>query len=81
MTGTLSAGLPNITGTVGTVVSTSGGLSGSGAFTATNSGRGGGDDAWWYGSIQFDAARCNPVYGKSNTVQSAAINLAPQVKY
>ena len=81
MTGTLSAGLPNITGTVGTVVSTSGGLSGSGAFTVTNSGRGGGDDAWRYGSIQFDAARCNPVYGKSNTVQSAAFQLVQQVKF
>ena len=77
----LPAGLPNITGTVGTVVSTSGGLAGSGAFTATNIGRGGGDDAWWYGSIQFDAARCSAVYGNSNTVMPNSFSMIPQIKY
>lgn len=32
-------------------------------------------------SINFDASRSNPIYGKSETVQPPAIKLVPQIKY
>ena len=35
----------------------------------------------WADSIDFDASRSNPIYGRSNTVQPAAIKLFPIIKY
>ena len=34
-----------------------------------------------YGDIDFDAARVSPIYGRSNTVQPAAIQLMPIIRY
>ena len=34
-----------------------------------------------YGDIDFDASRVNPIYGRSTTVQPAAIQLIPIIKY
>lgn len=34
-----------------------------------------------YGDIDFDASRVSPIYGRSNTVQPAAIQLIPIIKY
>ena len=81
MTAVLKAGLPNITGAVSTVVSTSGGLQGSGAFSVQNNGRGGGDSSWYYGTINFDANRCSATYGASDTIQPPALSLIPQIKF
>ena len=75
------AGIPNITGTVSDVVSTSGGLHSSGAFGVQNKGRGGGDSSWYYGTINFDAARCSATYGASDTIQPPALSFIPQMKY
>ena len=73
--------MPNITGTVSEVVSTSGGLHGSGAFTVTNNGRGGGDSAWRYGTVKFDASLSNEIYGKSDKVLPESFALIAQIKY
>ena len=35
----------------------------------------------WADSIDFDASRSNPIYGRSTTVQPAAIQLFPIIKY
>lgn len=35
----------------------------------------------WADSIDFDASRVNPIYGRSTTVQPAAIRLFPIIKY
>ena len=34
-----------------------------------------------YGDIDFDASRVSPIYGRSNTVQPAAIQLMPIIRY
>ena len=88
-----SAGLPNVTGYV--VAQMSGGssicgTSGGGAFFM-------GDDRhevpslqpiegstiqrYGTGSFTFDASRVNSIYGASTTVQPAAIQLLPQIKF
>ena len=36
---------------------------------------------WYEGKAGFDASRSNPIYGKSNTVQPAAIELIPIIRY
>ena len=36
---------------------------------------------WYEGKAGFDASRSNPIYGKSNTVQPAAIKLIPIIRY
>ena len=75
--------MPNITGSIGGIrlVSTS---PASGAFTnyrAANitADADGGD--WWYGGFNFDASKSNEIYGNSNTVQTPALQLIPQIKF
>lgn len=34
-----------------------------------------------YGDVDFDASRANPIYGRSNTVQPAAIRLISIIRY
>lgn len=66
---TISAGLPNITGTHGGADSN--GISVSGAFYNNgNSTSGDGHGSGW--SVGFDASRSNAIYGASNTVQPPA---------
>ena len=68
------AGLPNITGKIGSKHSLKFGWdNGIGALRRTNDNQGSstpgvfGSD--WYGSFSFDASRSNPIYGNSETVQ------------
>ena len=88
-----SAGLPNVTG-YGVAQMSGGssiwGTSGGGAFFM-------GDDRhevpslqpiegstiqrYGTGSFTFDASRVNSIYGASTTVQPAAIQLLPQIKF
>ena len=68
----IEAGLPNITGFI-----CAGWLSGNGAFAA-NGYTGASGDGHGYplsDSCTFDASRCSPIYGKSNTVQPPAITV------
>ena len=77
---TVAAGLPNITGHSANGAVMIGG--GGGAFYTSPT-------AWyWSGAgdllrytIYFDASRSNPIYGRSNTVQPAAIKLIPVIRY
>lgn len=77
----ISAGLPNITGTI-----TGGGnmafYSGSGAFALT------GSRTWWAsgdqhqnGDMSFNASRSSSIYGASTTVQPPAIGVNIFIKY
>lgn len=71
------AGLPNITGAVGTIVGY-GGFSKSGAFQGSSNW--GGSIAYHQGgtymmSANFDASNASSVYGASNTVQPPAVKL------
>lgn len=77
-----AAGLPNITGTLKNMSSADDSLtpSASGAFSATQTGRGyenvrGG----W--TINFDASGSNSIYGKSTTVQPPALTMRFFIKY
>lgn len=74
---TLDAGLPNITGDLNKMVTDQGGEF-SGAFYYNGKPRTRG----WVGNeydeirhIGFDASRSNSIYGKSNTVQPAAVKM------
>lgn len=73
---TVSAGLPNITsGNLGYARSGSN-IDGSGALRNTGKGmytEGAASNAYWSGTMNFDASRSNPIYGNSNTVQPEAI--------
>ncbi|WP_315451410.1 hypothetical protein [uncultured Selenomonas sp.] len=84
----VAAGLPNITG----ALNNPGGhslfdvvLQASGALFAKDARRLGVPGSIttdnWSDSIDFDASRSNPIYGRSNTVQPAAIQLIPIIKY
>lgn len=68
---TIAAGLPNITGTVGSVYATPN-KTVSGAFTATSvsSNRGAGNLASL--DVSFNASRSSSIYGQSSTVQPPA---------
>lgn len=72
---TVSAGLPNIKGTV---LDTwhGGGPSGTGALSVAVNGRGtvrnGDDGIYTWGNFYFDAASYNSIYGNASTVQPAA---------
>lgn len=76
-----SAGLPNITGTIG-FSGNSAASSASGCFTSNGSNR-----FWASGdshdgiNIKMDASRSSSVYGASTTVQPAALTVLPCIKY
>ena len=81
----VAAGLPNITGEIDYIASQiQKVLKKSGAFAGTHASTG----TVWSGSasvettaIDFDAARSNPIYGGSTTVQPSAIKLIPIIRY
>lgn len=77
----VSAGLPNITGTIGCGESpaelVSGAFYGWKDGFAGNTATGGGTDP----RVSFSAQKSNAIYGASNTVQPPAIVLVPQIKY
>ncbi len=71
---TVKAGLPNITGTLSSVMGTVySSPSGSGAFSSkyVNQSLENGSSGS-YGNISFDASKSNAIYGRSSTVQPAA---------
>lgn len=77
-----SAGLPNITGNVASVM---GGSSwqtdGSISFSQYGTHPGQGTGAWTYGNINFDASKSNSIYGNSNTVQPKSVTVKFCIKY
>lgn len=87
----VEAGVPNITGKIGVIDASGGGLSHQeGAFASYDAGipsnftrRGGIPlDLISPGvNANFDASKSNPVYGASETVQPPAISLIAQIKY
>jgi len=79
----VAAGLPNITGEL--VYWGGQEFSGSGAFVGS-----GKQDQWGLGgtgvdkdntSALFDASKSNPIYGRSETVQPAAVKMLPTIRY
>lgn len=80
----ISAGLPNIIGTVGDLVNQSSGNA-QGAFYASYgehdlaAGSSGNNEK--AGTTKFEAALSNVIYGNSDTVQPPAFALIPQIKY
>lgn len=85
-----AAGLPNITGTWGTIRTTpwDGNAKGYGAFVdsaKSSSGSGGistgsGSRAY-YNTLVLNARACSSVYGRSNTVQPPAVTMRFYIKY
>ncbi|MBR1988227.1 MAG: tail fiber protein [Clostridia bacterium] len=77
---TVSAGLPNITGTIGPILEEAAyGKYTDGAFyqtTETGTGHAGGDDY----IVKMDASRCSSVYGNSTTVTPPSVKLLPCMK-
>ena len=78
---TVAAGLPNITGDIGSFDDY--GIVATEAFYIKSR-----PIADWQANTQyhgyivsFDASRVNPIYGRSNTVQPAAIQLIPIIRY
>ena len=76
------AGLPNITGQHARVTWPSNGRFTNGAFYATTNGS---SQAWVNGgesslTLNFDASRCSPVYGKSDTVQPPSVTVRYLIK-
>lgn len=65
------AGLPNITGSFGKTMDSSG----NGAFYSSGASGGWSGGSWPQGIIYFDASRSSAIYGKSNTVQPPAISV------
>ena len=80
--GYLSAGLPNITGTVH-FGATNGGSGGGAFYAAYNAGVGDGDgDGRVYNPvIGFNASRSSSIYGNSDTVQPPAIIIRVKTRY
>ena len=80
----ISAGLPNIIGTVGDLVNQSSGNA-QGAFYAfygahdLEAGSSGNTEK--AGTTKFEAALPNVIYGNSEPVQPPAFALVPQIKY
>ena len=73
----IEAGLPNIIGSIVSILQVSGAFSISenlGSVQGTSAG-------WGIGRIKMDASTSNPIYGKSETVQPPTITLIPQIKY
>lgn len=76
----VSAGLPNITGTIGPILEESAyGKYTNGAFyqtKETGTGHDGGSDY----IVKMDASRCSSIYGNSNTVTPPSVKLLPCIK-
>ena len=77
----IAAGIPNITGSFynqrGAIYNWTGAFYGN-----TSTGWSNGDDnPHGCGTTYIDASRCSTVYGKSDTVQVAAIQLIQQIKF
>lgn len=76
--------MPNITGTVGVLVNTSGGQA-TEAFSASYDQHdleaGISADKEKAGNTTFDASRVSAVYGDIDTVQPPAIALFPQIRF
>ena len=75
--------MPNITGNFADVPRASSSVDGcfyftNGATSGTGYYDGGGGDAY---VVNFDASRSSAIYGASDTVQPASLNLIPQIKY
>ena len=60
---------PNITGWVGELVWTAGGVRSNGAFTSKSNGRAGGRADWYFGEFSLDASRSSNYYGSNAVVQ------------
>ncbi len=85
---TVAAGLPNATGYFGfwnsRFISQASGVFSGKMATNTDYGienSGTPDDTLTYCGANLSLAAGNSIYGKSNTVQPAAITLIPQIKY
>ena len=77
----MDAGLPNITGNF--TFNGGNAKSAVGAFSFSNTGDSGWGDTWGQNkpTISFDASKSNSLYGNSNTVQPAALQLILQIKF
>ena len=79
----LTAGLPNITGTITYIRGSIDQVETTGAFHILR------NDTLPYGAsaqagtvnISFDASKSNAIYDNSNTVQSPALQLMPQIRF
>lgn len=77
-----SAGLPNITGNLGSPNTRDNIFTTNGAFTqSTAKWSVSGDIALFFYTTTFDASRSNSIYGNSTTVQPPALTLLPCIKY
>ena len=74
------AGLPNITGTLYSVINEQGSASGAIQYAATETGVVGTGTARQRGNYTLNASLSNPIYGKSDTVQPPALTLLPCIK-
>ena len=74
------AGLPNITGTLYSVINEQGSASGAIQYAATETGVAGTGTARQRGNYTLNASLTNPIYGKSDTVQPPALTLLPCIK-
>lgn len=74
------AGLPNITGTLYSVINEQGSASGAIQYAATETGVAGTGTARQRGNYTLNASISNPIYGKSDTVQPPALTLLPCIK-
>lgn len=81
----VAAGLPNITGAINSGTAAFEYPSASGAFSTGGLDRKGsnirGAENVYSPNFAFNASRSNSIYGRSNTVQPAAIQLIPIIKY
>ena len=76
----ITAGLPNISGTVNNAAFYN--SSANGAFTLIGgNGSGGAENTGSKHGWIFEASKSNSIYGKSDTVQQAAICVIPQFKF
>ncbi len=75
------AGLPNITGTLYSVINEQGSASGAIQYAATETGVAEIGTARQRGNYTLNASLSNPIYGKSDTVQPPALTLLPVIKY
>ena len=80
---TVSAGLPNITGSTKTITMSMvhGSETNVGALKSTVLGAGAGSDSNSHsGIVEFDASWSDSIYGNSNTVTPASVKLLPYIK-
>ena len=81
----IAAGLPNVTGSVGTSGNSGAFEGASGAFWLSNQvNKYVANGSNWNGpcdTLNIDASRSSSVYGSSSTVQPPAISLIPQIKF